>query len=286
MGVLLHHGFFEAFFGESKDGSSVAKFSSGDTIFLTGMASTPRDVADLSYACLALHRSFFAKTDGLSAGVLLRCNDQPVVAALMVWKSLHACYSWLLRSDYRNTILPYFSHLSQDSQFDVFKVVYVNRDEILNVRPFPPQTIGDREAKHARPPHLSNKALGFLPEAAEIDMPLPFTKRRLVRAGALPPDQSSTTLAADHPRRIPRFYPSDRAPTLHRGNRGRASAHGPEPGSAYSADTEADRVYWASTRFPTNIFGARKNARLGTQVRSITRNLTTLSQPRRSPQQR
>ncbi|KAJ8510894.1 hypothetical protein OPV22_001328 [Ensete ventricosum] len=142
MGVLLHHGFFEAFFGESKDGSSVAKFSSGDTIFLTAMASTPRDVADLSYACLALHRSFFAKTDGLSAGVLLRCNDQPVVAALMVWKSLHACYSWLLRSDYRNTILPYFSHLSQDSQFDVFKVVYVNCDEILNVSPFPPQTIG------------------------------------------------------------------------------------------------------------------------------------------------
>ncbi|RZR83081.1 hypothetical protein BHM03_00009619, partial [Ensete ventricosum] len=50
-----------------------------------------------------------------------------------------------------------------------------------------------------------------------------------VRAGALPPDPSSTTLATDHSRRIPRFYPSDRAPTLRRGNRGRIRAHGPEP---------------------------------------------------------
>ncbi|RRT78498.1 hypothetical protein B296_00014638 [Ensete ventricosum] len=33
----------------------------------------------------------------------------------------------------------------------------------------------------------------------------------------------------------------------------RASPQGPRTACAYSADTEAGRVYWASTRFPTNI---------------------------------
>ncbi|RWW39364.1 hypothetical protein BHE74_00055317, partial [Ensete ventricosum] len=79
-------------------------------------------------------------------------------------------------------------------------------------------------------------------------------KWRLVQAGTLPPDPSSTTLAADHLRRIPRSYPSDRAPTMRRGNRERASAHGARP----AVLTQQTRGQTASTGqasdFPLTFF--------------------------------
>ncbi|RWW50420.1 hypothetical protein BHE74_00043355 [Ensete ventricosum] len=53
--------------------------------------------------------------------------------------------------------------------------------------------------------------------------------QRSTRAETLPPDPSSTTPTTDHQNWTPGFHPSDQAPTPHRDDRGRASAHGPEP---------------------------------------------------------
>ncbi|XP_039115400.1 uncharacterized protein LOC120250639 [Dioscorea cayenensis subsp. rotundata] len=130
LAILLNHGFFEAYVGESKDGRPAAKFSTGDILFLVSMPSISNDTSDLSYACLALLRSHFSKEGSLSSTVCLQCKDQPMVATLQVWESLQACYSWLLSSDYRNTYMPYISPLTCDTQFDIFKVVYVSSDEV------------------------------------------------------------------------------------------------------------------------------------------------------------
>ncbi|RWW37547.1 hypothetical protein BHE74_00057324 [Ensete ventricosum] len=53
--------------------------------------------------------------------------------------------------------------------------------------------------------------------------------QRPAQAGILPPNSSSTIPVADFPSRTLRYHPSDRAPTPYREDRGRASAHGPEP---------------------------------------------------------
>ncbi|RWW35819.1 hypothetical protein BHE74_00059213 [Ensete ventricosum] len=53
--------------------------------------------------------------------------------------------------------------------------------------------------------------------------------QRPTQAGILQPDSCSTIPAADFSSRTPRYHPSDRAPTPHRDDRGRASAHRPEP---------------------------------------------------------
>ncbi|RZS08056.1 hypothetical protein BHM03_00038987 [Ensete ventricosum] len=53
--------------------------------------------------------------------------------------------------------------------------------------------------------------------------------QRPARAGILPPDPSSTIPAADFPSRTLRHHPSGRASTPYREDRGRASAHEPEP---------------------------------------------------------
>ncbi|WOL17787.1 hypothetical protein Cni_G26580 [Canna indica] len=140
LGALVHHAFVKAFFGETKEsGKAAAKFSTGDTVFLSAMAaSTPRQMADLSYAFVALHKSFFPKMDGVAACAYFRSDEEPVVYSLVVWESLGACYTWLLESDYRNTMLPYVSHLVCEGggQKDVFKVVYVSSDEVLlDVKP-------------------------------------------------------------------------------------------------------------------------------------------------------
>ncbi|RWW72611.1 hypothetical protein BHE74_00019570 [Ensete ventricosum] len=77
--------------------------------------------------------------------------------------------------------------------------------------------------------------------------------RRSTRIGVLPLHPDSTTPTTDLLSRALNPYASERAPTSYRGDHGRASAHGPEPASACSADSEAKRIYYANTRFPTNI---------------------------------
>ncbi|KAL5977146.1 hypothetical protein ACLOJK_021488 [Asimina triloba] len=154
LAILLDYGFFEPYAGESKEGLQMARFSTGDTITMNSMLPASDDLTDLSCACLALLKSCFLKMDGVRSGVCLRCHDRPRVAGLYVWKSLHACYSWLLTSNFRNTISPYIGHLSVDTKYDVFRVVYVSCDEFVNLKFLPPHILaigGDEAAKELDP---------------------------------------------------------------------------------------------------------------------------------------
>ncbi|KAK8931123.1 hypothetical protein KSP39_PZI016862 [Platanthera zijinensis] len=132
LGILIEHGFYGVRAGESKDGGANARFSSGDTVLLSGMIPASADTDDLLHACMAILRSSFKDIKGSRAGVCLECRDRPMVAILHVWESLQACYSWLIAADYRNNIRPYITSFSNDAQFDIFKVVYVSSDDGLN----------------------------------------------------------------------------------------------------------------------------------------------------------
>ncbi|KAM7255856.1 hypothetical protein ACFE04_011597 [Oxalis oulophora] len=133
LAILEEQCFFDAFAGESKDGSTAAKFSTGDIISITIGTPTAGELNDLCYACLALFKSNF-KTDGASSGVCLKCpgtkNTPPRVASLYVWKSLQLCYTWILNSDYRTKILPYLEKFSLGMKYDIFWVVYVSSDDL------------------------------------------------------------------------------------------------------------------------------------------------------------
>ncbi|XAR72508.1 hypothetical protein NMG60_11019175 [Bertholletia excelsa] len=128
MAILVDHSFFEAYAGESRDGSPAAKFSTGDTISMSAMLFPKEHNEDVSYASLAIFKSRFAKMDGAISGVCLESQSQPRTITLFVWKSLQSCYSWILTSDYRKTVLPYIDNLPLEIKYDIFKVVYVSRD--------------------------------------------------------------------------------------------------------------------------------------------------------------
>ncbi|KAF8391016.1 hypothetical protein HHK36_023316 [Tetracentron sinense] len=137
MAILLDHSFFDAYAGESRDSSLAAKFSTGDTLSMTVMVPAIDDVTELSYACLALFKSCFLKMEGVTAGICFKCHSRPRVACLYVWRSLHSCYSWLLNTDYRKIIQPYLDLQSHDLKYDIFRVVYVSGDNILNLQFYP-----------------------------------------------------------------------------------------------------------------------------------------------------
>lgn len=135
MANLVEHTFLDAYAGESRDGSSAAKFYKGDTIFVSlAIPTTTGDVDDLSYACLALFKSHFLKMEGLSAGVCLKCKttSKPRVVCLYVWNSLHFCYSWVLSTDQGKSMLPYLERLALKIKYDIFRVVYVSAHNLPN----------------------------------------------------------------------------------------------------------------------------------------------------------
>ncbi|XWS18681.1 hypothetical protein CRYUN_Cryun32bG0065600 [Craigia yunnanensis] len=138
MAVLTEHSFFDAYAGESKDGSNAAKFSTGDIVSMNLITSSSNDLNDVSYANLALFKSRFLRMEGATAGVCLKCQSMPRVACLYVWKSLLLCYSWILTSDYRKTMMPYLDRFSLSVKYDVFWVVYVSSENVQNYQ-IPPQ---------------------------------------------------------------------------------------------------------------------------------------------------
>ncbi|KAJ6886255.1 hypothetical protein NC652_028691 [Populus alba x Populus x berolinensis] len=134
MAILIEHGFFDAYAGESRDDSSAARLCKEDTISMSIIVSPEADdINDLSYANLALFKSQFLKMEGANSGVCLTCKSvqQPRVACLYVWKSLSFCYSWILNSDYRRTILPYLERFSFVVKYDMFRVIFVSSDNVL-----------------------------------------------------------------------------------------------------------------------------------------------------------
>ncbi|XP_050370600.1 uncharacterized protein LOC126788635 [Argentina anserina] len=127
--ILVDHTFFDAYAGESRDGSCAAKFCTGDTVSLSVASfNGAADVNDISYACSALFKSGFHKMEGVRSGVCFKCQTKPSVASFYVWKSLQYCYSWILSSDQRKLLLPYFETYSIDIKYDIFRVVYVSGD--------------------------------------------------------------------------------------------------------------------------------------------------------------
>ncbi|KZV51034.1 hypothetical protein F511_01826 [Dorcoceras hygrometricum] len=127
MAILVEHSFFNAYSGESRDGSPAAKFFTGDIVSLSS-ASLSADDLSVSYESIAMFKDSFGKMNGASCGVCLKCEAHPRIACLFVWKSLQHCYSYILGSDYRKAILP-----SLEVKYDVFKVAYVSGDHVLNI---------------------------------------------------------------------------------------------------------------------------------------------------------
>lgn len=130
MAILIEHSFFDAYAGESRDRSAAAKFSTGDVISMNIIVSHAGDINDLSYVNLALFRSRFYKMEGANSGVCLTCRNVPRVACLYVWKSPLFCYSWILNSDYKKTMMPYLEHFCLDIKYDIFRVIFVSSDSV------------------------------------------------------------------------------------------------------------------------------------------------------------
>lgn len=140
MAILVEHTFFDSYAGDSRDGGLAAKLCRGDTISMSIAALTVgNDMNDLSYACLALFKSSFLKLEGVTSGVCLKCQSKPTVACFYVWKSLQSCYSWILCTNQRNSMLPYLDRFPLDLKYDIFRVVYVSGDNVLNVPFFSPR---------------------------------------------------------------------------------------------------------------------------------------------------
>lgn len=134
MAKLIEHSFLEAYAGESRDGLSSAKLTTGDIISINTADTASRNyLDDLSYAVLALFRSRFAKMEGVSSGLCLKGQTRAIVVCIHVWKSLHFCYSWILNSDHRKWMMPYLERFSIDMKYDIFKVVYVSGDNVVDV---------------------------------------------------------------------------------------------------------------------------------------------------------
>lgn len=136
MAILTDHSYFQAYGGESKNGSPAATFCTGDTLSLTAIFQPNDQITekDFSYACLAIFKSRFLKMEGAVAGVCLRSTHRPNVVSLYVWKSLQSCYAWILNSDSRKLFSPYYDGVSVDVKYDVFKVIYVSGDHVESLR--------------------------------------------------------------------------------------------------------------------------------------------------------
>ncbi|PIN08991.1 hypothetical protein CDL12_18429 [Handroanthus impetiginosus] len=132
MAVLMDHGFFEAYAGESRDGSPAAKFFTGDIVSLNSATLSTKDSEDNSgsYAWLAIFKDRFCKTEGARAGICFRSHSTRSIVAFFVWESLQFCYSFILASDCRRTILPYLDGFAVNVKYDVFRVVYVSGENV------------------------------------------------------------------------------------------------------------------------------------------------------------
>jgi hypothetical protein len=148
MAILVEYSFFDAYAGESRNGGSAARFYTGDTVSMIAAIASADDINDLSYACLALFKSRFLTMEGATAGVCLRCQSKPRVACIYVWKSLQFCYSWIINSNQRKSMLPYLDQFPLDIKYDIYRVVYVSGDVVLNFQaPSPTQMLENGESK-------------------------------------------------------------------------------------------------------------------------------------------
>lgn len=138
--ILIEHGFFNAYTGESGDGSHASKFFTGDVVSLSFASLSANDFT-ISYESIAMFKDRFGKMNGACSGVCLKSQAHPRIVCLFVWKSLQHCYSYIMNSDYRKAILPNLEGFALDVKYDVFKVVYVSRDDVLNIELYPKKRV-------------------------------------------------------------------------------------------------------------------------------------------------
>lgn len=133
MAVLLDHSFFDAYAGDSRDGSPAAKFFTGDVVAVSSATLSGNGSSEMSvaYAFLAIFKDQFLKMEGAAAGVCFKSKTMPKIVSLVVWESLHSFYTYVLTSDYRNRLLPYLDGYAVDIKYDVFRVVFVSGDHLL-----------------------------------------------------------------------------------------------------------------------------------------------------------
>ncbi|CAK9327621.1 unnamed protein product [Citrullus colocynthis] len=134
MATLIDLSFFEAYGGESMDGSNVAKVKNKSIISMISIAAKCGDINDLSYACLAIFKSRFRKIEGISSGICLKSQNRPTVVSLYVWNSPFYCYSWILNSDHLNSMLPYLDRFSLCIKYDIYQVVNVSDANVTNFK--------------------------------------------------------------------------------------------------------------------------------------------------------
>lgn len=133
MCILVEQNFLDAYAGESRDGTSTIKFSTGDIISINSVVTTMKDLNDLCYAVLAIFKSRFAKNEGKNAGICLKGQKLPSVVCIHVWKSLQFCYSWVLNPDHRKWMIPYLERFKIVMKYDIFRVVYVSGENIVDL---------------------------------------------------------------------------------------------------------------------------------------------------------
>lgn len=150
MAILIDHSFFDPYAGESRQGCPAACiFFNGDIISMNSTTVSSSDETDdeddlFSYACLAIFRTRFPKMEGATAGFCLKSQSRRRVMAIFIWSSLQSCYSYILNTDCRKTIMPYLDGLPHlDIKYDVFRVVYAsgvqNNNIALNLHLYPSQ---------------------------------------------------------------------------------------------------------------------------------------------------
>lgn len=136
MAILLDHGFFDAYAGESRDRSPAAKFFTGDVVAMSSASLTGEETTSVAHAFLAIFKDQFTKMEGAAAGVCFKSKSMPKIVSLVVWKSLHSFYTYVLTSDYRNRILPYLDGFAVDIKYDVFRVAFVSGETPLHYARF------------------------------------------------------------------------------------------------------------------------------------------------------
>ncbi|KAL0398300.1 UNVERIFIED_CONTAM: putative hydrolase [Sesamum radiatum] len=144
MAILIEHSFFDAYAGESRDGSPAAKFFTGGIVSLSS-ATLSANETGVSYDCVPMFKDRFQKMDGATAGVCFKSQSMPRIVGLFVWKSLQCCYTYILTSEYRKTVVRYLDGFALDIKYDVFRVVYVSGDSVLNVQFCPQHTVLENE---------------------------------------------------------------------------------------------------------------------------------------------
>ncbi|KAG5026288.1 hypothetical protein JHK86_022202 [Glycine max] len=81
--LVVEHNFLDAYAGESRDGSLAVKFSTGDIISMNSVVTTTKDLNDLCYAVLAIFRSRFPKTEGITSGLCMKGQCLPRVCVYL-----------------------------------------------------------------------------------------------------------------------------------------------------------------------------------------------------------